>query len=115
MPRIIYSDPALFLVLTRVLPPEYATTIDTLDIQTQLSVDDKLKHLIAKENRLENNLEHANIAKSSRYISPFRRERSSSAESQGSHTGECYLCKKDHYLRNCLHIEVAGKLLRKHL
>jgi hypothetical protein len=47
-----YNNEALFLILSRSLPTEYATKIDTLAIQSTMSVDDKLKHLKAKEARI---------------------------------------------------------------
>jgi hypothetical protein len=59
-----YNDEALFLILSRSLPTEYATTIDTLAIQSTMSVDDKLKHLEAKEVRVQEQTakEHAHAA-----------------------------------------------------
>jgi gag-polypeptide of LTR copia-type len=48
-----YTDRSLLLVLTRALPKDYKTMINSLDIQTELTVDEKIKHLEAKEMRLK--------------------------------------------------------------
>lgn len=49
----MYKDDSLFLILTRSLPTEYASTLDGLDIQEGMTVDTKIKHLQAKELRLK--------------------------------------------------------------
>ncbi|PZD22918.1 hypothetical protein A1F97_11300, partial [Pyrenophora tritici-repentis] len=46
-----YKDSALLLVLIRSLPKEFKTTIDTLNAQLNLTVEQKLKFLEEKEVR----------------------------------------------------------------
>lgn len=60
--RSAYNDVALFLVLSRSLPDEYTSTIDSLDVQSVLTVDEKLKHLEMKELRLKASSEHAHAS-----------------------------------------------------
>jgi hypothetical protein len=59
-----YTDKLLLLILTRALLKDYKTIIDSLDIQTRLTVDKKLKHLEVKEMRLKESTdqEHAHPA-----------------------------------------------------
>ena len=107
-----YNDLALLLVLVRALPKEYETTIDTLNAQSTLTVDDKLKHLEAKQMRLQQDEEHAHPAfkiksKSNKYVPPHQRGRSATQDSTSS-SGDaaasnytCHLCQKDHFLRHC--------------
>ncbi|RKF79394.1 hypothetical protein GcM3_056044, partial [Golovinomyces cichoracearum] len=52
-----YTDQALFLVLTRSLPQEFISTIDIIDVQVSMTVDEKLKHLEAKELRIKSTSE----------------------------------------------------------
>jgi hypothetical protein len=44
-----YKDSALLLILTRSLPKRFGTTIDTLNAQLNLTVEQKLKFLEEKE------------------------------------------------------------------
>src|SRR4030088_623869 len=98
-----YNDEALFLILSRSLPTEYATTIDTLAIQSTMSVDDKLKHLEAKEVRVQEQTakEHAHAAfkSSNKYRPPQRRYNNSSSDDSTDDSSAriprkstCYLC-----------------------
>lgn len=44
----IYRDQDLILILIRALPKDYTATIDTLDAETALSVEEKLKQFQLK-------------------------------------------------------------------
>ncbi len=69
--RDAYADDALFLILASSLPAEYAPIIDALDIQGGLSADDRVKFLIAKEDRIKEALEtkQAYLAKLRKHFS----------------------------------------------
>ena len=61
--QIAYPDRTLLLILIRALPKSYSSTIDTLNIQSSLSMETKLKYVLQKENRLkEDTEEHVNVA-----------------------------------------------------
>jgi hypothetical protein len=51
--KTAYNNTALLLVLIRSLPKSFKTTINTLNAQSSLTVDDKLKHLKEKESRIK--------------------------------------------------------------
>jgi hypothetical protein len=122
-----FSDSALLLVLIQALPPAYEVTIDTLNAQSSLSTEERLKHLEQKELRLRDTEEHAHPAfrakKSDKYMPPHRREssgrgrkrRDSSSSSSGNTTSDyvCYLCNDKHFLRHCPYIKIAQKAVRE--
>ncbi|RFU24803.1 hypothetical protein B7463_g11531, partial [Scytalidium lignicola] len=69
-----------------------------------------------EELREESDKDNAHIARTSQHNSSSCRNRSRLTESGGSRPDlKCYLCKGNHYFRNCKHLDLAGKLLRKHL
>jgi hypothetical protein len=106
-----YPDRTLLLVLIRALPKSYSSTIDTLNIQSSLSVENKPKFLEEKENRLkeDNELEHANAARmyNKKYVPPQRRPSQSDSDDQQKRTRACYLCSKKHMARDCPYLEIA--------
>jgi hypothetical protein len=55
--KTAYNNTALLLVLIRSLPKSFKTIIDTLNAQSSLTVDNKLKHLEEKESRIKVNTE----------------------------------------------------------
>ena len=113
----IYSDAAMYLILTRSLSTDYKPTISTLKIQATLSVEEKLKHLEEQEMSIKEDTEHglAAFKKSSKYIPPHHHQCSRSSDSDSSIHGNCHLCKtKGHFVANCPELEMAGKLLRKY-
>jgi hypothetical protein len=59
-----YTDKSLLLILTRALLKDYKTIINSLNIQTRLTMDEKLKHLEVKKMRLKEDTdrEHAHPA-----------------------------------------------------
>lgn len=115
----IYNDDALLLILTRALPEEYRNVIDILHIQTNLSIEDKIKHLQAKELRLQDNVEHANIARGGRYIPPHRRGSNSDSDRMDVDTPSrskftCHLCREEgHMVRDCLQLPKAQRYLER--
>lgn len=113
-----YPDEALLLVLIRSLPKLYTATIDALDVQTQLSVDGKLKYLEAKESRVneenENDHAHAAFKKPGRYVLPQKRNSFSPSESEHSDKYQCYLCDGRHLMRNCKNLARARRLLKEY-
>jgi hypothetical protein len=74
-------------------------------------VENKLKYLEEKENRLkeDNELEHANVARmyNKKYVPPQRRLSQSDSDDQQKRTGACYLCSKKHMARDCPYLEIA--------
>jgi hypothetical protein len=102
------------------LASKFATTIDTLDIQTQLSVEDKLKHLEAKESRLKENadIEAALFAKKTTkptYSHSHRRDGSASSSSESNPWEyKCYLCFSEHMIRDCTPLRTAQRLRKEH-
>jgi hypothetical protein len=57
-------------VLIRSLSKSFETTIDTLNAQSSLTVDNKLKHLEEKESRIKVDTEQAHAARACSYITP---------------------------------------------
>src|SRR5437762_11846694 len=82
----IYSDAAMYLILTRSLSTDYKPTISTLKIQATLSVEEKLKHLEEQEMSIKEDTEHglAAFKKSSKYIPPHHHQCSRSSDSDRS-------------------------------
>lgn len=108
--KTAYNDAALLLVLIRSLPKSFETTIDTLNAQSSLTVDDKLKYLEEKESRIKADAEQAHAARARRYVIPHRRD--STPERPVSPRSNCYLCDGKHWLRNCPEMERARKLIK---
>jgi Reverse transcriptase (RNA-dependent DNA polymerase)/gag-polypeptide of LTR copia-type len=116
-----YDEEALFLILVSALPDQYQSTVDTLNIQSNLSVDDQLKHLQNKEERLRLKTEDADESahaaqareRGARYPhkAPHRREYSSDEEAKGLF--QCYLCGKPHTIRLCPYLDRARKYVAK--
>ncbi|KAG9384372.1 hypothetical protein A1F94_003919 [Pyrenophora tritici-repentis] len=67
-----YKDSALLLVLIRSLPKEFKTTIDTLNAQLNLTVEQKLKFLEEKEVRDQQDANEKLFQHSERRRSMFR-------------------------------------------
>jgi hypothetical protein len=109
--KTAYNDAALLLVLIRSLPKSFETTIDTLNAQSSLTVDDKLKHLEEKESRMKVDTEQAHAARARPYVIPHRRD--STSERSVSPRSNCYLCDGKHWMRNCPEIERARKLIKR--
>jgi len=86
--------------------------VDTLNVQTHLTVDDQLKHLQNKEERLglssDNDKESGHAAhtrgkgiRTKRSRNFFERRKSGSdVEMRGTHV-ICFFCKADHTVINC--------------
>jgi hypothetical protein len=55
--KTAYNNTTLLLVLIRSLLKSFKTTIDTLNAQSSLTVNNKLKHLEEKESRIKVNTE----------------------------------------------------------
>ncbi len=51
--KTAYNNTALLLVLIRSLLKSFKTTIDTLNTQSSLTVNNKLKHLKEKKSRIK--------------------------------------------------------------
>ena len=50
--KLAYDENMLLQILMRSLPQEYATAINTLNMQDNLSVDDKLQKLLTVKERI---------------------------------------------------------------
>lgn len=106
-----YDDDSLLLILTNSLPDSFQSVIDDLNINSELSVDDQLKHLENKEERLRCAYEHREPAlisrkkfsKSGRYLSETPKPNTDNIE--------CFLCGEEHYLVNCRYLELCKKLV----
>ena len=100
-----YDDASLLIILTSALPETYQSTVDTLNIQTNLTVEDQLKHLQNKEERItlsavNTDKESGHAARSRRRSREFSKRRRSSTHS--SHRRTCLLCgDDDHYFKAC--------------
>ncbi|KAI1690371.1 Retrotran-gag-2 domain containing protein [Pyrenophora tritici-repentis] len=105
-----YKDSALLLVLIRSLPKEFKTTIDTLNAQLNLTVEQKLKFLEEKEVRDQQDADEKALPafrKTEKYVPPYkRRNHKSSPLSSDSESGtkfmvQCFLCDGAHGVRDC--------------
>ena len=116
--RMAYTDESLYLVLQRSLPPEYTTTIDGLIIQTSLTVEERLKHLESKENRMKASVDqaHASFKPRDREFIPSQHLKNYSSSSEGAESsrGKCLLCdSRKHWLRKCPHLEYARNSVKE--
>lgn len=124
-----YRDRALLLILIRALPKEFTSTIDTLDAQLDLTVEEKLKRLQTKESRLvkESKQDQAFVGFNRYSQSKPRMNRTRLQASEGDESGytpECYICDRRHFIKACPFMEVARsavqdyirqeKLMKKH-
>jgi hypothetical protein len=109
-----YSDKALLLILIRSLPVSYRSTVRTLNIQSTLAVDDKLKLLEENEIRLREESEeqgHVVFGKG-KYQPPHKRQGSESSSDGYKRNGQCYLCSKKHMARDCPFLEIAQEAVQ---
>ncbi|KAI0994642.1 hypothetical protein K3495_g13538 [Podosphaera aphanis] len=107
-----YDNEALMLILISALPKTYQSTIDSLSINVELSVEDQLKHLENKEERLKLSPEEDERANAARRRPPPKRQNTSSdIEMGGTADVECYLCFGNHIVVNCKYLERAQKLV----
>ena len=119
-----YDDESLLLILTSVLPDLYQSTVDTLNVQTHLTVDDQLKHLQNKEERLGLSAEHSKESGHAAYMrgggtrtkrsrTSFRqREPGSDIEMGGNHI-TCFFCEADHTAMNCPYREKVRQIVKQ--
>ena len=119
-----YDDESLLLILTSVLPDSFQSTVDTLNVQTHLTVDDQLKHLQNKEERLglssDNDKESGHAAhargkgiRTKRTRNFFERRKSGSdVEMRGTHV-ICFFCEADHAAMNCPYREKVQKFVKQ--
>ncbi len=68
--KTAYNNTTLLLVLIRFLPKSFKTTINTLNAQSSLTVNNKLKHLEKKESRIKVDTEQAHTTRACLYITP---------------------------------------------
>ncbi len=68
--KTAYNNTALLLVLIRSLLKSFKTTINTLNAQSSLIVDNKLKHLEEKESRIKVDTKQAYTTRACLYITP---------------------------------------------
>src|ERR1700712_1457584 len=107
--KTMYSDEALYMVLKTALPVSFAATVDTLDIQTGLTVDQQIQHLESKEARLardkptgDQDDEHANAA--------FRKRFGFDHNGRDGKPNTCFLCDKpNHSILDCKYLKGAKK------
>jgi hypothetical protein len=115
-----YKDSALLLILIRSLPTSFSTTIDTLNAQLNLTVEQKLKFLEEKEVRDKQDTNEQALPafrKAHKYVPPHKRgsrDLSSDSEPYATSGIQCYLCDEPHYMRDCSKLVKARKLLREY-
>jgi hypothetical protein len=114
-----YKDSALLLILVRSLLTRFRTTIDTLNAQLNLTVEQKLKFLEEKEARDQQDASEQALPafrKAIKYVPPHKRgnrDLSPNSESGATSGIQCYLCDEPHYMRDCSKLVKARKLLRE--
>ena len=119
----LYSDETLLQIMLRALPQSYESVIDYLDVQTTLTVEEKIASLRTKELRLNDKTEHANAA-FPKYRHPNHRsnsdssmrDRSRSASPASAPATGCHHCKGEHWARDCKYkdeIQEWGRKLRE--
>ena len=116
--RVSYPDEALFLILTRALPSEYKPITRGFITQPSLTVEEKLRMLGEQEDEIRDEaVEHAKVARANKSSRPHHRHADSNASGSddSQYSIKCLLCKGAHRVLNCRHLDLAGKLLRKHL
>lgn len=99
-----YDDEALLLILISALPKVYQSTVDSLSINNDLPVDEQLKHLESKEERLRfaPDNEHAHAARTrSTKSRRLKQQQSQDSDVEMIDTIECYLCFGNHLIVNC--------------
>jgi hypothetical protein len=115
-----YKDSALLLILIRSLPKRFGTTIDTLNAQLSLTVEQKLKFLEEKEVRDQQDTNEQALPafrKAHKYVPPHKRgngDLSSDSEPSATSGIQCYLCDEHHYMRDCSKLAKARKLLKEY-
>ncbi|KAI0991866.1 hypothetical protein K3495_g16321, partial [Podosphaera aphanis] len=115
-----YRDPVLLLILIRALPKDYTATIDTIDAQTGLSVEEKLKRLQLKETRMateaRNEGAFAGSFKSRGGRKPASHQRMLSDDSdEPGFSPPCYICEKKHFVKACPFMDIARTAVRDHI
>jgi hypothetical protein len=117
-----YKDSALLLILIRSLPKRFETTIDTLNAQLSLTVEQKLKFLEEKEVRDKQDTNEQALPAfrtAKKYVPPHKRGNkdfpsSSDSEPTTKSSIQCHLCDKPHWMRDCPKLVKARKLLREY-
>ena len=115
-----YRDPVLLLILIHALPKDYTATIDTIDAQTGLSVEEKLKRLQLKETRMATEARNKGVFaasfKSRGAQKPASYQRISSDDSdEPGFSPPCYICEKKHFVKACPFMDIARTAVRDHI
>lgn len=97
-----YDDESLMLILTNSLPNQFQSVIDDLNINSNLSIDDQLKHLESKEERLALKKEPNEPALISRNL--LKPKKLQSKNYSESNPVECFLCDDHHYVVDCKYL-----------
>ncbi|KAI1663808.1 Short chain type dehydrogenase [Pyrenophora tritici-repentis] len=118
-----YKDSALLLILIRSLPTRFRTTVDTVNAQLNLTVEQKLKFLEEKEVRDQQDANEQALPafrKAYKYVPPHKRgdkdllSLSSNSEPGATSGIQCYLCDQPHYMRDCSKLGKARQLLKEY-
>ncbi|KAI1507677.1 hypothetical protein Ptr86124_013394 [Pyrenophora tritici-repentis] len=118
-----YKDSALLLILIRSLPTRFRTTVDTVNAQLNLTVEQKLKFLEEKEVRDQQDANEQALPafrKAYKYVPPHKRgdkdllSLSSDSEPGATSGIQCYLCDQPHYMRDCSKLGKARQLLKEY-
>ncbi|POS86677.1 hypothetical protein EPUL_002198, partial [Erysiphe pulchra] len=114
-----YRDRALLLILIRTLPKQYTSTIDTLDAQPDLTVEEKLKRLQTKENRLASeDREDMALIGSHRNRGVKSSQFGNYLAEEGSDSGFapiCYICDERHFVKSCPYMKIARTAVQEHI
>ena len=119
-----YDDESLLLILTSALPDSYQSTVDTLNVQTNLTVDDQLKHLQNKEERLglgtNSDKESGHAAyirgggiRTKRSRTFFKQREPGSDVEMGGTRVTCFFCDADHTAMNCPYREKVRQFIKQ--
>ncbi|KAI1678126.1 Retrotran-gag-2 domain containing protein [Pyrenophora tritici-repentis] len=118
-----YKDSALLLILIRSLPTRFRTTVDAVNAQLNLTVEQKLKFLEEKEVRDQQDANEQALPafrKAYKYVPLHKRgdkdllSLSSDSEPGATSGIQCYLCDQPHYMRDCSKLGKARQLLKEY-
>ncbi|KAI0993630.1 hypothetical protein K3495_g14554, partial [Podosphaera aphanis] len=112
-----YRDKALLLILIRALPRDYTATIDTLNAQSHLTVDERLKRLQLKESRLlaESKEESAFSGSHQGRKSPRSRAYDHRDSNESGFSPVCYLCDIRHFVKACPYMDIAREAVQEYI
>jgi hypothetical protein len=119
-----FTEEILFDHLLAGLPEEYSTTRSTIDVQSSLSLQDKLHALVRQQDRIAEGTHKAFVARNGSYGQKHQSKYNSGSDSENSQPRrtrkpKCWACKEvGHLLKDCplfQKLQEVAKELRKGL